>query len=52
LKTFEPAQVGRAIETAREIIHHIQNGNPEEAERSMGAHLNLVNFELKKELPG
>ncbi len=52
LKTFEPAQVDRAIKTAREIIHHIQNGNPEEAERSMSAHLNIVNFELKKELPG
>jgi GntR family transcriptional repressor for pyruvate dehydrogenase complex len=52
LKTFEPEQVHRAIETARDIIHHIRNGNPEEAERSMSAHLNIVNFELKKELPG
>lgn len=52
LKTFEPEQVDRAIETAWDIIHHIQNGNPEDAERSMRAHLNIVNFELKKELPG
>jgi GntR family transcriptional regulator, transcriptional repressor for pyruvate dehydrogenase complex len=52
LKTFEPEQVARAIETARDIIHHIRNGNPEDAGRSMIAHLNIVNFELKKELPG
>ncbi len=52
LRTFEPAQVDRAIETSRDIIHYIRNGNPEEAERSMSTHLNIVNFELKKELPG
>ncbi len=52
LKTFEQAQVDRAIKTARDIIDHIRNGDTEGAVQSMSAHLNIVNFELNKELPG
>ena len=52
LKTFQPAQVDRAVETARRTLARIRTGDPEGAARCLSQHLNIVNFELEKEFSG
>jgi GntR family transcriptional repressor for pyruvate dehydrogenase complex len=44
-----PINVEQAYRTAREVVDAIADGDPSAARRAMKAHLNIVNFEIKKE---
>ena len=52
LKTFEPFNIERAIETAGQVVDAVAGGDAERAGRAMHAHLNIINYELEKEFPG
>jgi DNA-binding FadR family transcriptional regulator len=41
--------VEQAYRTAREVVDAIADGDPSTARKAMKAHLNIVNFEIKKE---
>jgi len=47
-----PFNVKKAVRTAREIVSHIKAGNGEAARKGMRKHLDIVNLELARELPG
>mgnify|MGYP000616260845 CR=1 FL=1 len=47
-----PFNVEKAVATARNIVHYIEAGDGENAREEMHRHLNIVNFELKKEFLG
>jgi GntR family transcriptional repressor for pyruvate dehydrogenase complex len=51
LKTFEPFNIERAIETAEQVVEAVAAGDAERAGRAMHAHLNIINYELEKEFP-
>jgi GntR family transcriptional regulator, transcriptional repressor for pyruvate dehydrogenase complex len=47
-----PFNVETAVATARNVVRHIENGDGDRARQEMARHLNIVNYELKKEFLG
>jgi GntR family transcriptional repressor for pyruvate dehydrogenase complex len=47
-----PFNVETAVTTARNVVRYIQNGDGDRAREEMGRHLNIVNYELRKEFLG
>jgi GntR family transcriptional repressor for pyruvate dehydrogenase complex len=47
-----PFNVENAVTTARNVVRYIQNGDGGRAREEMARHLNIVNYELRKEFLG
>lgn len=47
-----PFNVETAVTTARNVVRHIENGDGDRARQEISRHLNIVNYELKKEFLG
>jgi len=47
-----PFNVETAVATARNVVRYIENGDQDRARDEMARHLNIVNYELRKEFLG
>jgi GntR family transcriptional regulator, transcriptional repressor for pyruvate dehydrogenase complex len=47
-----PFNVETAVSTARNVVRYIENGDGDGAREEMARHLNIVNYELRKEFLG
>jgi DNA-binding FadR family transcriptional regulator len=47
-----PFNVETAVSTARNVVRYIENGDGDRAREEMARHLNIVNYELRKEFLG